>query len=401
MSRLAYQVLRRNRGPSSAMPGRDPREPHRTATPLELLFDLCFVIAVSQASASLRAAVSDGHCITGSLRFALVFFTIWWAWMNFTWLASAYDPDDVPYRLAVLVQITGSLVLAAGVTRAFQEGDLRVITLGYVLLRTALAALWLRAARSDTGRRRTALRFATGVTACQVGWIGLLFAPVSAQLAGIIVMIIAELSVPVWAQAAGMTPWHPHHIAERYELFTLIVLGESVAAATAAVRSAFDQNHDAGALYALAAGGLLMVFAMWWLYFARPAHTLLATTHQAHHKRFTWAYGHYLIFAAAAAEGAGLAVYADHITGRTHVPPLVAGAAVTLPAAIFLISVWAVHLRPHRTSRVEQLPFPAAVVLILAAALSPAPALAAGLVLAALVVVVTVADPTRRTWERQ
>jgi low temperature requirement protein LtrA len=383
------------------MVGRNPGEPHRSATSLELFFDLCFVVAVAQASTSLRGMLEAGDYAGGALRFALVFFTIWWAWMNFTWFASAYDPDDVPYRLTVLVQITGSLVLAAGVARAFQEGDLRVVTLGYVLLRTALVALWLRAARSDTGRWRTALRFATGVMVCQLGWIGLLFVPDSARLTGIIVMIVAELSVPVWAQAAGMTPWHPHHIAERYELFTLIVLGESVAAATAAVRDAFDRHHDAGALYALAAGGLLMVFAMWWLYFARPAHTLLATTHQAHRKRFTWAYGHYLIFAAAAAEGAGLAVYADHITGRTGMSPLVAAAAVTIPAAIFLISVWAVHVRPHQTTRLEQLPFPAAGVLILTAALSPAPALAAGLVLAALVVVVTVADPARRVRERE
>ncbi|MDQ0604935.1 low temperature requirement protein LtrA [Streptomyces canus] len=383
------------------MVGRNPGEPHRSATSLELFFDLCFVVAVAQASTSLRGTLEAGDYAGGALRFALVFFTIWWAWMNFTWFASAYDPDDVPYRLTVLVQITGSLVLAAGVARAFQEGDLRVITLGYALLRTALAALWLRAARSDTGRRRTALRFATGVVVCQVGWIGLLFVPDSARLTSIMVMIVAELSVPVWAQAVGMTPWHPHHIAERYELFTLIVLGESVAAATGAVRSAFDRHHDAGALYALAAGGLLMVFAMWWLYFARPAHTLLATTHQAHRKRFTWAYGHYLIFAAAAAEGAGLAVYADHITGRTHMSPLVAGAAVTIPTAIFLISLWAVHVRPHQTTRFEQLPFPAAVALILTAALSPAPALAAGLVLAAVVVVMTVTDPTRRVRERE
>jgi low temperature requirement protein LtrA len=378
------------------MPGRDPGEQHRTATSLELLFDLCFVIAVAQASTSLRVAVTDGHYALGVLRYALVFFTIWWAWMNFTWFASAYDPDDVPYRLTVLVQITGSLILAAGVPRAFEEGDLRVITLGYAVLRTALAALWLRAARSDPGRRRTALRFAAGVTGCQIGWNLLLFVPDAARLPSIIVLIAAELSVPVWAQSAGMTPWHPHHIAERYELFTLIVLGESVAAATAAVRSAFDRHHNAGALYMLATGGLLMVFAMWWLYFARPAHTLLATTHQAHRKRFTWAYGHYLIFASAAAEGAGLAAYAGLITRRTDVPALAAGAAVTMPVAIFLISVWAIHVRPHQHSVREQLAFPAVAVAVLAAAHGPAPALIAGVLAAALVVVVTVADRTER-----
>ncbi|MEU0383077.1 low temperature requirement protein A [Streptomyces chartreusis] len=378
------------------MPGRDPGEPHRTATSLELLFDLCFVIAVAQASASLATAVTGGHYITGSLRFALVFFTIWWAWMNFTWFASAYDPDDVPYRLTVLVQITGSLILAAGVPRAFEEGDLRVITLGYAVLRTALAVLWLRAARSDPARRRTALRFAAGVTGCQIGWIGMLFLPAPAQLPAIIGLIVAELSVPVWAQSAGMTPWHPHHIAERYELFTLIVLGESVAAAAAAVRSAFDRHHNAGALYLMATGGLLMVFAMWWLYFARPAHTLLATTHQAHRKRFTWAYGHYLIFASAAAEGAGLAAYAELITRRTDVPSPAAGVAITMPAAIFLITVWAIHVRPHQQSGVEQLAFPAVAVAVLVAGHSPAPAVIAGLLAAALVVVVTVADRTEQ-----
>ncbi|MBA4861652.1 low temperature requirement protein A [Streptomyces sp. PSKA54] len=371
------------------MPGRDPGEQHRAATSLELLFDLCFVIAVAQASESLHEALSHGDYATGVLRFALVFFTIWWAWMNFTWFASAYDPDDVPYRLAVLVQITGSLVLAAGVPRAFEDGDLRVITIGYVVLRTALAALWLRAAWSDPARRTTTLRFAVGVTVCQVGWVALLGLPDSARLPGIAVMIVAEVSVPVWAQSAGMTPWHPRHIAERYQLFTLIVLGECVAAATVAVRGAFDRHHGTGSLYAVAAGGLLMVYAMWWLYFARPAHTLLATTHQAHRRRFTWAYGHYLIFASATAEGAGLAAYADQVTRHTDAPSTAAGAAVTVPAAVFLITVWAIHLRPHQRTAAERIPYPVAAVGILLAAFSPAPALAAGVMLAVLVVVVT------------
>ncbi|MFB6777822.1 low temperature requirement protein A [Streptomyces sp. NPDC056352] len=372
------------------MQGRDPGEPHRSATPLELLFDLCFVIAVAQASGSLHEALNDGEYATGVLRFALIFFTIWWAWMNFTWFASAYDPDDLLYRLTVLVQITGSLVLAAGVPSAFEEGDLRVITAGYVVLRTALAALWLRAAWSDPARRPTTLRFAVGVTMCQIGWVGLLGLPASARLPGMVVMIVAEVSVPVWAQSAGMTPWHPRHIAERYELFTLIVLGESVAAATVAVRGAFDRHQGTGSLYAVAAGGLFMAYAMWWLYFARPAHTLLATTHRAHRRRFIWAYGHYLIFASATAEGAGLAAYADHVTRSTDASPLAAGAAVTVPAAVFLITVWAVHLRPHQRTAAEWIPYPVAAVGILVAACSPAPALAAGALLAALVVVVTV-----------
>ncbi|MDT0616028.1 low temperature requirement protein A [Streptomyces lancefieldiae] len=387
------------------MRGRDPDEAHRTATPLELFVDLCFVVAVAQASESLHEAFTHGRYASGALRFALVFFTIWWAWMNFTWFASAYDPGDTAYRLTVLVQVTGSLVLAAGVSRAFSQGDLLVITLGYVIMRTALAALWLRAGLSDPARRGTAFRFAAGVSVCQAGWVVLLLLPTPARLPGIVLMILAEVIVPVWAQSAGMTPWHPRHIAERYELFTLIVLGESIAAATIAVRGAFDRNHGSGALYALACGGLLMAFAMWWLYFTRPAHVLLATSHQARGKRFTWAYGHYLVFASATAEGAGLAAYADHLTRPASAASDVAALAVTAPAAIFLVTVWAVHLRPHQTRTAEGALFLFAAVGILMTTWFSAPALVAGLLLSGLTAVVTVrqspgADRTRKAARR-
>ena len=73
------------------MTGRDPDEPHRAATPLELLFDLCFVVAVAQAAGALHHDLVDGKVAHGLLNYLFVFFAIWWAWMNFTWFASAYD----------------------------------------------------------------------------------------------------------------------------------------------------------------------------------------------------------------------------------------------------------------------------------------------------------------------
>ena len=109
------------------MTGRPVDEEHRVATPLELLFDLSFVVAVVAAAAELHHALADGHVGDGARRpTCMVFFAIWWAWMNFTWFASAYDTDDVPYRLLTLVQMAGVLVLAAGVPRAFEHGDFRV-----------------------------------------------------------------------------------------------------------------------------------------------------------------------------------------------------------------------------------------------------------------------------------
>src|SRR4051812_42198277 len=150
------------------MVGRSSDERFRVSTPLELFFDLCFVVAVAQAAAPLHHAIAEDHVLHGLRGFLMVFFAIWWAWMNFTWFASAYDTDDDVYRITTLVQIAGTLVLAAGVGPAFEDGDFRVVTAGYVVMRLALVAQWLRAARSDPPRRATAYRYAIGVAAVQV-----------------------------------------------------------------------------------------------------------------------------------------------------------------------------------------------------------------------------------------
>ncbi len=115
------------------MRGRDPGEVHRAASPLELLFDLTFVVAVAQAAEGLHHALVEDHVVSGLIGYAGVFFAIWWAWMNFTWFASAYDTDDVPYRVLTLVQMGGVLVLAAGVSAALTRFDFTVVTLGYVI----------------------------------------------------------------------------------------------------------------------------------------------------------------------------------------------------------------------------------------------------------------------------
>ena len=144
------------------MPARSPHEAHRTATPLELLFDLVFVVAIAQAGEGLHHAVA-GHALEGLVGYLMVFFAIWWAWMNFTWFASAYDCDDVPYRLAVFVQIAGALVMAGGVSQMFEQRQPNAAVLGgYVLMRLALVGQWLRAAAADPPHRTTALRYAVG-----------------------------------------------------------------------------------------------------------------------------------------------------------------------------------------------------------------------------------------------
>jgi low temperature requirement protein LtrA len=103
------------------MSSRDPDEPHRVSTPLELFFDLTFVVAVAQASSTLHHLLVDGHARDALVAFPMVFFAIWWAWMNFTWFSSAYDPDDAAFRVATFVQMAGVLVFAAGVPRFLED----------------------------------------------------------------------------------------------------------------------------------------------------------------------------------------------------------------------------------------------------------------------------------------
>jgi len=369
------------------MVARPTDEEHRSATVLELFFDLCFVVAVAQAASALHHLIAEDHVGDGVVGYATVFFAIWWAWMNFTWFASAYDTDDVPYRLTTLVQIAGALILAAGVPEAMAGGDFAVITLGYVVMRLAMVTQWLRAAGSDPPHRRSALRYAVGIAVLQVGWVLRLFLPEGLGYAGFLVLVAAELAVPIWAERAAPTTWHPRHIAERYGLFTLIVLGECVLASSLAIQTALEEDAALADLATTAAGGLLTVFGMWWLYFAKESHEFLTSLRVA----IVWGYGHYLVFASAAAVGAGLAVNVDYLTDHAAIGARGAAAAFTIPVALFLLAVWALQVRPHHLGHWHTTLVPTTAGLVLASTLAPEPILVTGLLVAAMIGVTLVA----------
>jgi low temperature requirement protein LtrA len=352
------------------MRARDHDEEHRAASPLELLFDLCFVVAVAQAAAGLHHAVVAGQVAEGVLGYGLVFFAIWWAWVNFTWFASAFDNDDVLYRLVTLVQIAGVLLLAAGVPAAFEQRYSWAVTAGYVVMRVALVIQWLRVAHDDPGARKMALRYAAGVSVLLFGWVGLGFAP-GLALPGFAVLATLELLVPVVALRAGPpTPWHPGHVAERYGLFTLIVLGESVLAATSTVGSAVTTGGLSASLIVSAAGGLVLIFALWWSYFERPAAEGLRL---APGRVFGWGYGHLLVFACLAAVGAGLQVVTETVGHHTALSARGAALALAVPVALYLAIMGPLHtfINRHRGERVVGRFTVTALLVVLAAGAAP------------------------------
>jgi low temperature requirement protein LtrA len=255
--------------------------------------------------------------------------------------------------------------MASGIPRAFESTDLELLTAGYVIMRLAMVAQWLRAAHSDAETRPCALRYAIGIAALQVLWVGRLALEGDALYISIAPLVAGELLVPVIAERSAPTAWHPHHIAERYGLFTIIVLGESILAATVAFQEAFDAESGDMALLGLAVCALVIVLAMWWLYFDQAEHPEPGSIGAA----FRWGYGHLFIFASAAAVGAAIALTVDHETDHTLISDTTAGLTVAVPVFVFLIAVWLIHVLPNRDG-ILVAAFPLGAGLALAAALT-------------------------------
>ena len=126
---------------------------------------------MSSRTPSSRARSGPGR---GAYAFAI--FAITWAWLNFTWFASAYGNDDALFRVATVVQMVGVVILTFGLPVSFQNAadgespNNRLLVVGYLIMRVPLVVLWLRAAREDPGNRRTSIAYAVVIAIAQVGW---------------------------------------------------------------------------------------------------------------------------------------------------------------------------------------------------------------------------------------
>jgi low temperature requirement protein LtrA len=331
------------------MSGRDPREAHRVATPLELLFDLTFASSFGLAAAETAHVLAAGHYGAAIAGFGFASFAICWAWINFSWFSSAYDTDDWVFRIATMVQMTGVLVLAIGLPRLFaslEHGvhlDNGVMVLGYVVMRVPMLFQWLRAARQDPKRRRACLTYAWAISIAQIGWIALVVFDVSVEVAGLFTFLLwlVELAGPVIAERRdGGTPWHPHHIAERYSLFALIAMGEGVVGTVATLNAVVGEQGwtlDA-ALVCIAGTGL--TFGIWWVYYMLPSAQIL----HAHRERsFVWGYALMIPIAAIVAMGAGLHVAAYFIEHHAHIGALATVLSVAVPVGVFVLSFYGIY----------------------------------------------------------
>jgi low temperature requirement protein LtrA len=336
--------------PYRRMSGRDPHELFRVATPLELLFDLTFVVGFGAAASEFAHLQAANHVGPGLLAFTLATYAVWWAWVNFSWFASAFDTDDWVYRLTTLLQMVGVIILALGLPQTFAsvEGghqiDMRVVTAGYVVMRIAMVAQWLRAARQDPVHRSACLTYATNIVVAQIGWVAMIFTHMAFQFTlGLVLLLIAiELGGPYIAENfKGGTPWHAHHIVERYGLLTIIALGEGVIGTVASLSAVVaDQGWTLDAVL-VATAGIGLTFGMWWSYYAVPAAPLL----HAHRERsFAYGYLHFFVIWSVVATGAGLHAAAYYIEHHSRLTSADTALTVALPVGGFIAAVYLIYV---------------------------------------------------------
>jgi low temperature requirement protein LtrA len=336
------------------MVGRDPHEGGRASTPLELFFDLTFVIAFGTAADQLAHALAEDHIADGILGFCFATFAVSWAWINFTWFASAYDTDDWIFRLTTMVQMVGVLVLALGLPQMFaslshgDHVDNTLMVVGYVIMRVPMLFQWSRAGREDPARREVCKVIGGTLLVSQIGWILLALADLTTGwmflLAGLLVLV--EVSGPVVAETRLVgTPWHGHHIAERYGLMVIIALGEGLLGTTAALGALIEDGWTTE-IVVLGLSGTALTFGVWWTYFVIPHGHLLS----AHRERsYGWGYGHIQLFGSVVAIGAGLHVAAYYLEDHSALSATGTVLAVAVPLAGYLACMFLLYALITRT----------------------------------------------------
>jgi low temperature requirement protein LtrA len=227
-----------------------------SVTPLELFFDLVFVLALTQCTALMAAEPTW----TGLARGLLVLGVLWWSWVGYAWLTSVVDPEEGAVRLSMFGAMAALLVAALCVPGAFGDEAL-LFACAYAVVRVGQIALFLLASRDDPPLRRSVV----GLAGSSAIGVGLLVAASGTDgvLQGALwaLALALDMAGPYFFGSEG---WRlvPGHFAERHGLIVIIALGESIVA----IGVGAELGVDAGVVVA-ATFGVVVAAALWWLYF--------------------------------------------------------------------------------------------------------------------------------------
>jgi low temperature requirement protein LtrA len=233
----------------------------RHATWLELFFDLVFVISIAEVVHTLE----DYRTLADFAGTAGLFVAVWWAWVGYTVYADRFDTDDLLHRVLVLAGMLAVIAMALSVHDALHGGSAR-FALAFVAVRGIVLLLNARARRHAAAARPLLNLYLTAFSIGASLWLVSVLVPEPGRYLLWGVALVVELSAPwVGRHQIARAPIHASHLVERFGLFTLIVLGESV---ISVAQGAADVDWTAATVTA-AIGGFLAVACLWWLYFDR------------------------------------------------------------------------------------------------------------------------------------
>jgi len=325
-------------------------------TPLELFFDLVFVLAITQCT----GLMSHDQTWSGLAQGLLILAVLWWAWVGYAWLTSVIDPEAGAVRGVIFVAMAALLIVSLCVQEAF--GNLALtFALAIGVFRAAHIALFMLAGADDEGLRRSVIGLAVS-TAIAVGILALasLFDGL-AQGALWALAIFLDMAGPYFFGSEG---WKlvPGHFAERHGLILIIALGESIVAIGVGASGSLDLGIGAAAVL-----GVFLAAALWWTYFdvvalvsARRLGEAKPGREQNALARDSYSYIHLLLVAGIVLVALGMKVTIGHHSDRLHDVP---AAALLGGLALYLLGLVAFRYRHIQTLNRQRLGL--AIVLVL------------------------------------
>ena len=310
--------------------------------PLELFFDLVFVLALTQCT----ALMVDNPTWEGLGQGLLVLVLLWWTWAGYAWLTSVVDPEEGLVRIALVAAMAALLIAALAVPESFTDRALE-FAIAYGVVRVAHIALFLLASRDDAGLRRSVAGLSISTTVGIALLVGGALVGGTGQAVMWIVAAVLDLGEPYFFGAEG---WRlvPAHFAERHGLIIIVALGESIVA--------LGVGSDVGLSAAVIAGavlGVVLVFELWWIYFdivaianARRLVRLAPGREQNDLARDLYSYLHFLLVAGIVLAALGLHDVLAHPHEHLQTVPAF---ALLGGVAIYLLGHVAVRLRGAHT----------------------------------------------------
>jgi len=358
-----------------------------SVTPLELFFDLVFVLALTQCT----ALMADDPTWEGMARGLLVLGVLWWAWVGYAWLTSVVDPEEGVVRIAIFAAMAALLVVSLCVPEAF--GDLGLLFAGaYAVVRVAHIVLFVLASRDDPQLRASVMGLAVSTGIGTSLLVGAAFADGLLQGALWAIALLLDAGGPYVFGAEG---WKlvPRHFAERHGLIMIIALGESIVV----IGVGAEAGVDAGVVTA-GVVGIVIAASLWWLYFdvvARVAEHRLSQAapgrEQNEMARDSYSYLHFPMVAGIVLMALGLKKTLGHVGDPLDAMP---ATALLGGAALYLLAHVAFRLRNVHTLNTPRLITAVLVVALIPVAVS-VPALVTVSALAAILVVLITFETIR------